>query len=172
MIRRDRETERGRSIGGKLRSVKTAHGPWKLVAGIAGFVVFAAGCGRTLYDPAKATRPYPAHLHRADSVDVQVFREGTNIELVNATARSYRDFDLWINQRYVAQVDALPAGETVRLSLRGFRDERGEQLNAGGFWRTKEPTPVRLVQIQLADDQPMIGLVTIRAEEVDISARR
>ena len=62
------------------------------------------GCGRSLYDPALATRSYPAELHRAESVDVQVFRDGQTLELVNATARSYSDFDLWINQRYVRRV--------------------------------------------------------------------
>ena len=135
-------------------------------------LLLACGCHRALYDPAKATRPYPAHLHTARSVDIQVFRDQTNLLLVNATARSYYDFDLWINRRYVAHVPALPAGESLRLSLWHFYDVRGESVNAGGFWRTKEPTPVRLVEIQLDHQQPLIGLVTIRAEDVELTTRR
>ncbi len=130
------------------------------------------GCARSLFDPALATRPYPDQLHRADSVDIQVFREDATLELVNATARSYSDFDLWINQRYVHHVDVLRAGETVRVSLWDFYDERGEVINAGGFWRTEEPTPVRLVEIQSGPDEPMIGLITIRSEEVEEPNRR
>ena len=125
------------------------------------------GCLRQTYFPERASRPYPLDLPTAETVDMQVFREGTNIEIVNATARSYHDFDLWINQRYVRHVEALPAGETVRLSLWEFYDERGEVPSAGGFWRTVEATPVRLVEIQTAEDEPLIGLVTIRAEEVE-----
>ena len=133
----------------------------------AGILLLTVGCARRLYDPAQATRPYPEHLHVPESVDIQVFREGTDIELVNATAHSYREFDLWINRRFVAHLDALAAGESRRLSLWRFRDARGEQLNAGGFWRTEKPMPVRLVEIQTAPDQPLVGLVTIRAEEVE-----
>ena len=121
-----------------------------------------AGCSQQRYDPALASPAYPADLHRAQSVDIQVFREGSDIELVNATADSYFDFELWVNQRYTRHVDALPAGETIRLSLWDFFDELGENFSAGGFWRTEEPTAVRLVEIQLGSDQPMIGLITIQ----------
>lgn len=126
-----------------------------------------AGCMRQTHDPARATRPYPANLHRAASVDIQVFREGQTLELVNATARSYNDFDLWVNQRFVRHVKALPAGRTVRLSLTSFYDELGEPFRAGGFFRTEAPMPVRLVEIQTGSEEPMIGLITIRAEKVE-----
>src|SRR5262245_64685 len=58
-------------------------------------------CSSRRYDSARATRPYPIALHRAQAVDVQVFRQGTNIQLVNSSATSYRNFDLWLNQRYM-----------------------------------------------------------------------
>ena len=138
---------------------------------LAAVAYIPSGCARSMYDPDRATRPYAFDLHTTETVDMQVFRDGVNIEIVNATARSYRDFDLWINQRYVNHIDSLPAGETVQLSLWDFYDHRGEAINAGGFWRTVEPTPVRLVEIQPAPDQPMIGLVTIRAEEVEERTR-
>lgn len=102
---------------------------------------------------------------------MQVFRDGEKLEIVNATARSYYDFDLWINQRYVRHVESLPAGKSLRLSLWDFFDVRGEAINAGGFWRTVEATPVRLVEIQTGADEPMIGLVTIRAEDIEERTR-
>lgn len=108
--------------------------------------------------------PYPDELHAPNAIDIQVFRDGTTIELVNATPRSYEDFNLWINQRYVRAVDELPAGGRLRLSLWDFYDERGEIMNAGGFFRSYEPDPVRLVQIQTDDTSPLLGLIAIRDE--------
>lgn len=125
------------------------------------------GCSQFRIDPAMATRPYPRDLHRPEAVDIQVFRKNTNIQLVNATATTYTDFDLWLNQRYVHRVPSLEAGETITVSLWNFWDERGERFNAGGILRAYAPTPVRLTEIQTAEDQPTIGLVTIRAEKAD-----
>ena len=125
-----------------------------------------AGCAPA-YAPELASPRYPQELHRAESIDMQVFRRGTTLEIVNSTPRTYRDFDLWINQRYVRHVEIWPAGELLKLSLWDFRDVRGEVINAGGFWRTKAPTPVRLVQIQLDDESPLIGLIAIRTADED-----
>ena len=114
-----------------------------------------------MYDSALATRPYPHDLHRAEALDIQVFRKGPSIEIVNATARSFHDFDLWINQRFVRRVEALRAGETIRLSLWDFYDVRGDRFSAGGLWRTEPPTPLRMAQIQEAEEEPLVGLVVI-----------
>ncbi len=124
-------------------------------------VVIAGGCERVMYDPAMATRPYPEPLHQTGSVDVQVFRKGPHMEIVNSTPTTYRDFDIWINQRFVMHMDVMRAGETVRLSLWDFWDVRGDRFSAGGFWRTEEPTPLRLVQLEVGDEQPLIGLITV-----------
>jgi hypothetical protein len=126
------------------------------------------GCAHTAYDPALATLPYPTDLHTNSVVDMQVFRRGTSIEIVNSTARSYADFDLWLNQRYVRRVDSLRAGESIHLSLWDFHDEYGDVFYAGGFFRTRPATPLRLVEIQQGPDQKMVGLITIRAEDVKV----
>lgn len=126
-----------------------------------------AGCERQRYFPQRAVDPYPRELHRPESVGIQVFRDGTEIEVINATARSYRDFTLWVNQRYARPVDELLAGQTRRFSLWEFYDERGEVMNAGGFFRTYPADPVRLVQIQPEPNEPLIGLVTIRQEPLE-----
>lgn len=130
-------------------------------------LVTSAGCERQRYFPERAGPPFPEHLHEANAVNIQVFREGTSIELVNATPRGYQDFKLWVNQRYMKRVDELSPGQTLRLSLWDFYDERGEVMNAGGFFRAYEPDPVRMVQMQLDDETPLIGLVSVRREPLE-----
>ena len=124
-------------------------------------VFLAGGCQSPQYYIDKATRPYPDSQHRPESTDIQVFRSGTSIEVVNSTPYSYYDFDMWINQRYVRHVDELPAGRIVQMSLWDFYDERGERFSAGGFWQTRPPIPVRMVEMQLNEVDPLIGLVTV-----------
>lgn len=144
----------------------TSTGRRFLVCLAAAFILGASplGCHRSLYDADKATKAYPESLHTTSVVDIQVFREGESIELRNATATTYRDFDLWINQRWVRRVEELPAGGTLKLSLWEFWDERGETINAGGLFRTDVPTPVRLVEIQTGEASPMVCLIAIRSE--------
>ena len=127
-------------------------------------ILCASGCEGVRYDPARATREYPQELHHTNSVNIQVFRHETSIEIINATTRSFNDFDLWINQRYVHRLESLPVGQTVHVSLWEFYDVRGESFNAGGFWRADEPTAVRLVEIQSSETEPLVGLVSIPSE--------
>lgn len=87
--------------------------------------------------------------------------------VVNATATSYQDFDLWINQQYVSRVPVLAAGETILLSLWDFRNNLGEAFNAGGVFRTEIPTPVRMAEIQIDDQEPMVGMISIAMGERD-----
>ena len=132
---------------------------------LAGTLLLCAnGCQGVRYDPARATRLYPDELHHTNSVNIQVFRHETSIEIINATTRSFKDFDLWINQRYVHRLESLSVGQTVHVSLWEFYDVRGESFNAGGFWRSDEPTAVRLVEIQNSETEPLVGLVTIPSE--------
>ncbi len=125
-------------------------------------VTLASGCAQQRYDPDLAARPYPRDLHTTETAAMQVFRDGPWLEVVNATPETYRDVDVWVNQRYMKSVDAIPAGQRVRLSLWEFFDHRGETPVAGGLWRTDPPTPVRLVQLQPDEDEPLVGLITIR----------
>lgn len=129
-------------------------------------LLFLNGCQGVRYDPSRATRQYPQELHHANSVNIQVFRHDTSIEIINATTQSFKDFDVWINQQFVHRLETLPAGQTVSVSLWEFYDVRGESFNAGGFWRADEPGLVRLVEIQSSETQPLIGLVTIPSEAI------
>jgi hypothetical protein len=120
-----------------------------------------AGCQRYPYDPTKATRPYPIASRQERVADIQVIPNpgDGSIRLVNPTATSYRDFDLWVNKRYVRRVESLAAGETITLRIDSFWDERGEGPFPGGWFRYFAPTPIVLVQIQEKPDGPLVGLI-------------
>lgn len=121
-------------------------------------------CSGRRYDPAQATRPYPAQLPQAEVIDVQVFRDGGYLIIVNATPQSFRDVDVWVNRRYMWHLDALDAGQSRRVWFGDFFDHWGETPVAGGFFRTDRPTPVVLVQFQLGADEPLLGAVSVPAE--------
>lgn len=124
-------------------------------------LVFPA-CQRYPSDPLKATKPYPQNLKQGSVVDIQVIPNvtGGNIKIVNPTASTYSDFEIWINQRYTRHVDSLSAGENLVLPIDTFWDERGEGPFPGGWFRYFDPTPIVLVQIQTSPDAPLIGLIS------------
>jgi len=136
-----------------------------LVAALVGAAFAAAllgGCRQAAYRPDLAAPPYPIERHRTQSVDVQVFREDTEIVVVNATPRAFPASTMWLNQRWRREVDPIPAGGVQRISLWGFRDDRGHLFNAGGFFRTERADPLRLVQLELPGDEPLVGFVVAR----------
>ena len=123
-----------------------------------------AGCASTQSDPLKATRPYPRELKQESVVQIQVIPGPTTIDIVNATARSYRDFDLWLNQRYVTHIEALEAGRTLTVPIGSFWDWRGEAPFEGGIFRYYAPTPIVLLQMQLDETSPLIGMKPVLPE--------
>ena len=104
-------------------------------------------------------------LHTATSVPIQVIRDGEYISIVNSTAIDYDSPTLWVNQRYSSVIQSLPAGSTLRFNLKSLRDAYGEQINAGGIWRTDEPTTLVIAELQLSDESPLVGLIVIHEEE-------
>ena len=99
-------------------------------------------------------------LNQSEVIKVQVIPDldTGNITVVNATATSYTNFDLWLNRRYMKHVESLKSGETLEMNIETFWDERGEGPFPGGLFRYFDPTPVVLAQMQLAPDKPLIGL--------------
>jgi len=120
------------------------------------------GCNQPNFDPAYATRPYPFQLHTTDTLPIQVFRDGTSLEIVNSTNESWGASMIWVNQQYAHELPGLAPGQRVTFNLFNFRNDLGESFNAGGPFRTREPTPVRLVELQPGEDQPLVGFVAIR----------
>lgn len=124
-----------------------------------------AGCATIRYDPEKATRSYPFWLKQGETVDVQVITEGETILIVNATPVDYQNVDIWLNQRYLHHADRIAPGENKRLYLGNFWDVRGEGPHPGGAFRYYPPTPVRLVQLQIDETSPLIGLQAVLTED-------
>jgi len=131
---------------------------------IAASCTILGACSPINVDPEQATRPYPRELRQDSVVRIQVIPGGTSIEIVNATARSYRDFDLWLNQRYMTHVDELLAGQSLTIPLNHFWDWRGEGPFEGGLFRYFAPTPIALVQAQVSPDAPLIGFIAVLPE--------
>jgi len=125
----------------------------------------AFGCHHTDFDPNLAGPPYPYALHTTDTLSVEVFRDNTDITIVNATAESWTDAVLWINQRFSLPIRRIDAGERVTLDLSSFRDDIGESFPAGGMFATRRNMPVRLVELQTEPEGPLVGFVSIRQSE-------
>ena len=122
-------------------------------------------CFPSRYFPERATRPYPFELQVERQANVQVRRDSDAIVMVNATAEAFRDFDLWLNQRYMHRIESLEPGETVRVSLDAFVDVWGGGPNPGGAFRWYEPTPIVLAEAQLSEDAPLVAFIALPREE-------
>ncbi len=130
----------------------------------AGALVLALASCRSAPSPASYSRPFPPTLRQTRTLDIQVVRDGTRIELTNTTARAFGPSSIWLNRRYVRPIERLGVGQTLRLSLTDFRDEYGEAYRAGGFFAADAPD--RLVHAEIestgADGKPeLLGLVVV-----------
>ncbi len=125
-----------------------------------------ASCTIVPYEPQKATRPYPFELSQGSVVQIQVIPQSDALKIINSTAISYKDFDLWLNQRYVVHMPELLAGQTVLVPLDSMWDQSGGTPFSGGLLRYFQPTPLVLVQIQADEKSPLIGLVPTLPETV------
>ena len=123
------------------------------------------GCYNPSGNPNLASRPYPRDLHTQNSVPIQVIRTDQYIKIVNSTAVSYNFITLWVNQRFSLEIPPLLAGETMQIDLWEMRDTYGERFNAGGVWRTDQPTPLVIAEIQTAEDVPLVGLIVIDQQD-------
>ena len=127
-------------------------------------LIFLCSCQNPAGNPNLASVPYPMELHQSSSVQIQVLRNQQYISIVNSTAVDYLNTILWINQRYSGELPPISAGSTYRFNLWSLRDAYGEQFNAGGIWRTDEPTQLVIAELQLSEDEPLVGLVVIGEE--------
>ena len=128
-------------------------------------ILLLTACHNPSGNPALASVPYPMNLHISNSVPIQVIRDGEFVKIVNSTADDYSGATLWVNQRYSCKLSPLYAGNTMRLNLWTLRDSFGEMFNAGGIWRTDEPTVLVIAELQIAEDEPLVGLVVIGKQD-------
>ena len=124
-------------------------------------VLLLGACNYQNFDPSKARQPYPFDLHTTNTLPIQVFRDGTSIEIVNSTDQHWEGATVWLNQQFSQSLPTLQAGGRAVLDLKTFRDDIGQEFNAGGFFRLREPTEVALVEIQVGEGQPLVGVIAI-----------
>jgi hypothetical protein len=95
---------------------------------------------------------------------IQVVRDQEFATIVNSTANDFEQTTLWVNQQYTQPIPPMQAGSTIKVNLWNCYDSLGEQFNAGGFWRTDEPTALVIAELQVSDSQPLVGLLVIGEE--------
>ena len=140
-----------------LHTASRAHGLAACAAAclLGGCALFRVGSFSPI-DAAYA-RPLPADLSQEETLDIQVFRNGTRLVLTNSTARSFENATLWVNRRFSLPIERFEIGQTLDLPLRSFVDEYGVPFRAGGFFATEPPDPVVLVQLE--SEGGMYGLI-------------
>ena len=126
--------------------------------------VTSSGCFPKRYDAARATERYPSDLPVNKIANVQVTRDGNDMVIVNGTVIDFKDMKLWLNRRYLHQVERIKPGETVRISMGEFWDVWGGGPNPGGLLRWYDPTPVVLLEAQIDETSPLIGFLSIPDE--------
>lgn len=150
-------------------------GAWAWLA-LGGAVLALGGC-RPFID-AEPTRPSYDDLFtptlgatpaQAEVIDIQVFRDVTRLVLTNTTTRPLGAGRLWVNGSHSLQIEEVGPGQTLDLPLGKFVDRFGDRFRAGGFWATRSPEPVVLVQHEAvsAEDAaagragPLVGLILV-----------
>ncbi len=145
-------------MGSNRLNRRTARWPGLLLAAL-----LPVGCASPYGEP---TRPFPQQAEQTRIADVQVFRDGAELTLVSASAESFRNVDLWLNQRFLHHVETLPAGGRLTLNLFDFRDAAGERFRGGGFFAAKEPDPVVMAQFE-TEDGSLVGLVVLPVRSLE-----
>ena len=138
--------------------------PQRSLAAVSIVLALLGGCGSNRITQGTA---YPTNLARTHTLDIQVFRRQTRIELTNTTARSFGPSTLWLNARFSKQIDGLAVGQTLEVRLRDFKDEFGESFRGGGFLAAERSERIALAEIQPGDAKPpaMLGMVVVGEED-------
>jgi hypothetical protein len=99
---------------------------------------------------------YPKDAPLGPDLDVLVVRTGGALELVNRTPSTYRNMQVWLNQQYVARIDAVQIGSPEglgaaasrnRLDLARFINLHGEPFPTGGLLAPEKSFPVVLAEL-------------------------
>ena len=121
-----------------------------------------AGCSSGPAEILEGPR-YPADLPRAETLDVQVFKEEQSVRMTNTSARAFGPSTIWLNERYGRPIDGWAVGEPLDLRLDEFRDHYSEPFRPGGFFASEKPMVLVLAQVETegAEGREMVGLVVV-----------
>ncbi|MFG0247904.1 MAG: hypothetical protein ACF8OB_03380 [Phycisphaeraceae bacterium JB051] len=91
---------------------------------------------------------YPAAKEQfAGDLDMTVIQDRKSIKITNRTVKTYKDVQVWVNQRYVTRVDAIPAGKTTSVALKSLMNQYGEKYPVPGIFRPDRSFPALLVEL-------------------------
>lgn len=119
-------------------------------------VVVLLGCHRherieTPRAEALAELRYPADAEVGPSLDVLAETWRHELHLINRTARTYRDMQLWLNREYVREVERVRIGEGNYFDLRSFVNRWQEPYPIG--WLLAPERRLELVHAELYDPE-------------------
>jgi hypothetical protein len=130
------------------------------------FCAVIAGCGA---ERQIAERDgYPAGVAQGPTLDIQVVRHATTLEMTNTTARTLGSSTIWLNRWHSKHIDGLSPGQSLTIPLREFLDRYGEPFRGGGFWAIQRPDRLGVVEIQTAGpdgEDTMLGLVVVNERD-------
>ena len=132
---------------------------------LAGAAAALPGCSVLGGARAEAPEPgpgYPVAAERGEQADVQVFRDNTRLRLTNTTTADFGPGTLWINQQFSRPLDGFAPGQSLDLDLFSFVDEFSERFRGGGFFATRDPEKVVLVEFQPEGEDTLVGFVVVR----------
>jgi len=125
-------------------------GSYTLLALILSFAGCAALTGPSA-DPRVAAelskRAYPVDAKLGADLDILVLTDGTNLQLINRTARSYHGMQLWLNQQWVGQAGTVAIGTGNQRDLNQFINRFGEPYPSGSLLQPEKAIPVVLAEL-------------------------
>ena len=111
-------------------------------------------------------RPYPALIARdPKTLDIQVSRDGKNLDFTNTTAREFGPSTVWVNRWFSRPIDGIKVGESVSLPLGEFKDLYSDSFKAGGFFAKENPDVVVMCELETnpeSAEAKMYGLVVVK----------
>jgi hypothetical protein len=60
---------------------------------------------------------YPVDGQYADDLDIEIYRSGGKVRIINRSTRTFTDAQLWLNQQWVGIVDHIEIGTGVHSAL-------------------------------------------------------
>lgn len=122
---------------------------------------FLGGCGGT---PAIVEGDkYPLDIKHGPTLDIQVIRHETEIQMTNTSGRSFGPCRMWLNGRFSHDLKGFGVGQSMTLPLGDFKDQYGEVFKAGGFFATERAEKLALAEIEI--DGQMLGLIVVSVQE-------
>jgi hypothetical protein len=133
-----------------------------------GLAALGVLCGCAAERPIVELEPYPESVPQGATLDIQVVRHPTHVELTNTTARTLGPSTIWVNRWHSTRIEGLVPGQNLKIPLKEFVDRYGESFRGGGFWATERPDRLGVVEIQTTGpdgEQSMLGLVVVGERE-------